>query len=171
MRGNTGYQSSGEFVFSKAYEEVFIRRVHQLLGMGYVTMPSNDFSDAQEEDITGELVRAIDSVLDNSNAPTWTDSFSIHEEPRIHTPNRKGKRRRRLDIRVDSSEIRPRSRLSFEAKRLGANQTVASLNIWELTVYSASSMKDTHVTNTRAVCWDTFKREHAKSGRKRLTHQ
>ena len=84
-------------------------------------MPSSEFSHAQEEDITGELVRAVDSVLNNTNAPPWTDSFSIHEEPRIHAPNRKGKRRRRLDIRIDSSEIRPRSRLRFEAKRLGPN--------------------------------------------------
>ena len=125
LRESSDYQSSGEFVFSKAYEEVFIRRVHQLLGMGYVTMPSSDFSDAQEEDITGELVRAIDSAIGNANAPTWTDLFSIHEEPRIHAPNRKGKRRRRLDIRIDSSEIRPRSRLSFEAKRLGPNHGVS----------------------------------------------
>jgi hypothetical protein len=93
--------------------------------MGYATMPSQDFSDAQEEDITGELVRAIDSVIDNANAPPWTDSFSIHEEPRIHAPKRKGKRRRRLDIRIDSSEIRPRSRLCFEAKRLGPNHGVS----------------------------------------------
>jgi hypothetical protein len=79
---------------------------------------------AQEEDITGELVRAIDSVIDNPEA-SWMKFLSIHEEPRIHAPNRKGKRRRRLDIRIDSSEIRPRSRLSFEAKRLGPNHGVS----------------------------------------------
>ena len=93
--------------------------------MGYDTLTPSEFSDAEEEDITGELTRAIDSVLDNPNAPEWVDSFSVHEEPRIHHPNRKGKRRRRLDIRIDSSEIRPRSRLRFEAKRLGPNHGVS----------------------------------------------
>jgi hypothetical protein len=125
LRGNSGYQSSGEFAYGKAYEDVFIRRVHQLLGMGYSTMPSHELSKAQEEDITGELVRAIDCILDRSNAPQWIDLFSIHEEPRIHDPKRKGKSRRRLDIRIDSSEIRPRSRFRFEAKRLGPNHSVS----------------------------------------------
>jgi hypothetical protein len=125
LRGNSDYEPSGESGLGKRYEKVFIRRVHELLVMGYDTLTPNEFSDAQEEDITGELVRAIDSVLDNPKTPPWTDSFSIHEEPRIHAPDRKGKRRRRLDIRIDSSEIRPRSRLRFEAKRLGPNHGVS----------------------------------------------
>jgi len=93
--------------------------------MGYDSLTPNEFSDAQEEDITGELTRAIDSVLDSANAPEWVDSFSVHEEPRIHSSGRKGKSRRRLDIRIDSSMVRPRSRLRFEAKRLGPNHGVS----------------------------------------------
>jgi len=119
LRGSSYYQPYGKFVYSKEYEGVFIRRVHQLIGMGYATLTPNEFSGAQEEEITGELVRAIESVLDNPNTPDWADLFNIHEELRIHDPIRKGKSRRRLDIRIDSSEIRPRSRLCFEAKRLG----------------------------------------------------
>ena len=125
MRESSEYQSSGTFAYGEEYEKVFIRRVHQLLGMGYATLQPNEFTHAHEEDITGEIVRAVDSVLDNVNTPPWTDSFSIHEESRIHGPKRKGKRRRRLDIRIDSSEMRPRSRLRFEAKRLGPNHSVS----------------------------------------------
>lgn len=125
MRGSSYYQPYGKFVYSKEYEGVFIRRVHQLIGMGYATLTPNEFSDAQEEEITGELVRAIESVLDNPNTPDWADLFNIHEEPRIHDPIRKGKSRRRLDIRIDSSVNRPRTRLCFEAKLLGPNNRIS----------------------------------------------
>lgn len=92
--------------------------------MGYDRLTPSEFSDSQEEDITGELTRAIDSVLDNPEA-SWMRFLSIHEEPRIHSTRRKGKRRRRLDIRIDSSMVSPRSRLRFEAKRLGPNHGVS----------------------------------------------
>jgi hypothetical protein len=126
LRESSDYQTSGEFIYSKAYKGVFIQRVHQLIGMGYANLMHSEFSDAKEEDITGELVRAIELVLDNPKTDPWTDSFSIHEEPRIHDPNRKGKRRRRLDIRIDSTVIRPRCRLCFEAKCLGKNHNISN---------------------------------------------
>jgi hypothetical protein len=126
LRGRSDYQPQGVFAYSKDYEYVFVQRVHQLLGMGYATLQPAEFANAQEEDITGELARAMDSVLDSSGAPQWTDLFSIHEEPRIHDPNRKGKKRRRLDIRIDCSENRPRTRFRFEAKRLGPNHGVST---------------------------------------------
>ena len=50
--------------------------------------------------------------------------FSPHEEPRVHDRLRKGKRRRKVDLRVDSSLSRPRTRFSFEAKRLGKHHPV-----------------------------------------------
>jgi hypothetical protein len=77
-----------------------------------------DFAHAEEEHITGELVDAIEDVLD-SRPPTWANQYSVHEEPREHHQTCKGKGRKRLDIRLDSSEVTPRARLRFEAKRLG----------------------------------------------------
>jgi len=103
---------------------VFVKRVHQLLGRGYAAMTPSDFASAEEEHITGELVKAIDAFLDDANAPRWTRSFSIHEDPPIHDKKRTGKRRLKLDIRIDSSQTSPRSRMRFEAKRLGPNHGV-----------------------------------------------
>jgi hypothetical protein len=75
-----------------------------------------DFARAEEEHITGELVDAIDDVL-NSGIPRWAGRYFVHEEPRERHKTRKGKGRKRLD----SSEVKPRARLRFEAKRLGPN--------------------------------------------------
>ncbi|MBN2590429.1 MAG: hypothetical protein JXA96_11255 [Sedimentisphaerales bacterium] len=125
MKANSNYQSSGEFSPSEDIKKIFIKRVHQLIGMGYAVLVHNEFTNSPEEDITGELAKAIEDVLDDSGSNKWMDKFSIHEEYRIHDQKRKGKKRRRLDIRIDGSMMRPRCRFCFEAKRLGPNHGVS----------------------------------------------
>jgi len=98
--------------------------VHKLISEGYGLLEPTEFKCSEEEDITGELVRAIDAFLDDAGAPPWAEWFSVHEEPRVHDAARKGKRRLRLDIRIDSSQMQPRSRMRFEAKRLGPHHGV-----------------------------------------------
>jgi len=119
------YQPSGISANGRAYAEVFLRRVHELVWHGYAKLEARKLRNSQEEDITGELVRAIERFLDDTTAPHWTRLFSVHEEPRIHDPKRKGKRRLRLDIRIDSAQELPRSRMRFEAKRLGPRHGVS----------------------------------------------
>lgn len=121
MRDRFYYQPDGTSVNSIPYTQVFVQRTHELLGQGYAALNRAEFGCAQEEYITGELVRAVDAVLDDIGAPRWMRSFSIHEEPRIHDMVRRGKRRLRLDIRFDCSQSNPRLRMQFEAKRLGPN--------------------------------------------------
>ena len=119
LRERDFYQFKRISPYGRDYQEVFIRRVHELLGLAYNDLNSGEYAASEEEDITGELIRAIESLLDSRRAPDWADWYSVHEESRIHSKNRRGKRRRRLDIRIDCSEQRPRTRMSFEAKRLG----------------------------------------------------
>ena len=121
MRDRSSYQLPGASANGTAYAETFVRRTHKLVGRGYASLRPADFARAEEEDITGELVRAVETVLDDALAPRWMRWFSIHEEPREHDPARRGKRRLRLDIRIDTSQTRPRARMRFEAKRLGPN--------------------------------------------------
>ena len=73
-------------------------RVHTLVALGYAMLTPSDFVYAEEEHITGELVDAIDDVLDCA-PPAWAGPFSVHEEPRERHHTRKGKGRKRLDIR------------------------------------------------------------------------
>ena len=125
MRGRSYYQPGGVSANGEPYAETFVRRVHKLLGDGYAMLNPTEFSCAEEESITGELVRAIETVLDDTRTPHWTRWFSVHEEPRVHDATRRGKRRLRLDIRIDSSQERPRPRMRFEAKRLGPHHGVS----------------------------------------------
>lgn len=121
MKARGSYQPKGASANATDYYWAFLRRAHSLLGRGYAVLEPSKYSRAEEEDITGDLVQAMQIVEDDPNAPRWVTLFSVHGEAGIHDPKRKGKRRRRLDIRIDSAAQRPRNRLSFEAKRLGPN--------------------------------------------------
>lgn len=119
MRERDSYQVEGISAYGWDYLEVFVKRVHKLLGLAYKDLNHNEFATSEEEDITGELIRAMESLLDSPVTPDWSAWYSVREESRIHSKHRRGKRRRRIDIRIDCSEMRPCSRMSFEAKRLG----------------------------------------------------
>ncbi len=126
MKGRGYYRPEGLSTNAIDYQFVCIRRAHELLALGYASLVPSEYSRAAEEDITDELVWAMNGVLDDSKAPPWMKWLSVHDDPGIHDDKRKGKRRRRVDIRIDSGEVQPRSRLSFEAKRLGPNHNVST---------------------------------------------
>jgi hypothetical protein len=119
VKGRCSYQPAGRFGNSEELTRVFVRRVHELIAVGYARLCVREHTDAEEEAITGCLVEAIEAVLDDPTGPEWFCYYHVREESRISAPDRKGKRRLRLDIRIDSSEQRPRAHFPFEAKRLG----------------------------------------------------
>lgn len=110
------------------YRGTFIKRVFQLLKLGYDALSPARFAKAQEEVITGELVRAIDDVLDDppTTISEWADSFWAQEERRIQQKGRRGRRRLRIDISIHSSQYHPRTRFHFEAKRLGGRHNAGA---------------------------------------------
>src|SRR3989339_432301 len=103
------------------YQKAFRKKVFTLLKMGYDRLDTIYFKNAEEEDITGELVRTIKEILEDRSSPEWMISFAIHEETRINTPGRKGKRRKRVDIEFEGVCHGRRPRYPFEAKRLCTN--------------------------------------------------
>ena len=46
-------------------------------------------------------------------------AFSVHDDPPVNDGRRKGKQRKRVDLRTDFGRYHPRARFRFEAKRLG----------------------------------------------------
>jgi hypothetical protein len=106
------------------YRHVVLLRVHELLRLGYHRLDRAACRTAQEEKISGDLADSIDDVLDE-RPEEWMDFFSVHNESPVRDPPRKGKRRRKVDIRIDSSRHRPRTRFAFEAKRLGRGHGVS----------------------------------------------
>jgi len=91
--------------------------------LGYARLNRASYSKAQEPVITGDMVNAIDSVL-SERAEPWMSMFSVHDDPPINDGKRQGKRRRRVDLRLDSGEFIPRARFQFECKRLSRRNTV-----------------------------------------------
>ena len=109
------------------YRSVFRRQVFELLRRGYERLDSPDFQDSEEEDITGELIREIRNVVEDRSGPSWAQHYAIHDDPKINTHRRLGKRRLRLDIEFERTGVGKHPRYPFEAKRL-SSQTHAKMD-------------------------------------------
>lgn len=103
---------------AEEYWSAFRKNVFTLLSKGYSRLEHGSLIDAHEEEITGELVRSIEEMFNDIDSPDWFEHYSIHDDPRIHSPDKFGKHRRRLDIRIEHNRLRPRTHYEFEAKRL-----------------------------------------------------
>ena len=109
------------------YRQITLVRVHELLKLGYQRLDRVSCRTAHENDISGDLADSIEDVLDDAPGDAsheWMNRFSVHNEAPVRDPRRKGKRRRRVDIRIDSAMRRPRTRFAFEAKPLGTGHSV-----------------------------------------------
>lgn len=109
---------------AEAYRQVFITHVHELLLLGFSRLDRSGLSTMHEPAISGLICQAIADVLDDPKSPDWIDNYEIHDDPPIHDPARTGKHRRRVDIKITSSRMRPRSKYCFEAKCLNSNAGV-----------------------------------------------
>jgi hypothetical protein len=109
------------------YRSAFRKRVFTLLKWGYERFDAAVYKSSEEEDITGDLVKEIKEVLQDRNYPRWVGKYTVHEEPRVNTPDRKGKKRKRLDIEFERVCHGSRPCYPFEAKRLCA-KTHATIN-------------------------------------------
>lgn len=116
---NTGGCSRGRPINQSYFSESFRKQVFKLLHLGYEQLTPDSYSKSEEQVITGELIKAINDVLEANEAPEWTDRFDVHDDRPIYTQNRKGKYRRRVDIEfVKCITGGKRPRYQFEAKRL-----------------------------------------------------
>jgi hypothetical protein len=104
-------QNSGD------YRQVVLVRIYELLNLGYRRINRASYRTAHEDDISGDLADSIDDVLDDGSHE-WMDLFHVHNEAPVRDPKRKGKHRRKVDIRICSAHSRPRTRFAFEAKLL-----------------------------------------------------
>ena len=124
MKARGSYRPTTRSANVDAVRRAFVRNAHSLIALGHAKLPRGAYSGAEEEEITGDLLQAMEAVLDDPKCPRALRPLSPQEELRIHSPDRKGKNRKRVDVRFTSSALRPRPRLSFEAKRLGGGHKV-----------------------------------------------
>ena len=120
VAGNNLHRQASKDDDREDYRRAFRKQVFQLLQWGYNRLNASEYQAAEEEDITGELAKKINAILEDRTFPEWVGRFCVHEEYRINVPGRKGKRRNRLDIVVVRTQCGPRPRFPFEAKRLSA---------------------------------------------------
>ena len=129
MIGSKSHQPSRRSGNFAEYDRLFIPRVHRLIKLGYDRLESTQYANEQEPAITGDLTESIEAVLDCPTA-SWMRFYSVYDDPPVNEPKRrgirrrKGRARRRVDIRLDSSEVSPRTRFRFECKRLGRRYNV-----------------------------------------------
>jgi hypothetical protein len=107
------------------YELAFVRRCHQLIGLGYANLAPPSLSAEEEPAITGELVRAMKSIQESQGAPRWMIYLHIADDPPVNNAGRFGKRRRRVDIEFERSQRGRRPRFQCEAKRLHKSDSLA----------------------------------------------
>ena len=109
----------------EVYQESLRRHAHELIAMGYQELHAAEFQESEEEDITGEIVQAMKEIQDRDNVPDWIVNYSIHENPPLNVPGKRGKRRPRVDIQFEPHIAGKKPLFSFEAKRLGKNHGVS----------------------------------------------
>ena len=115
---------SDEDQLRSIYQISLRTHAHELIAMGYQELQAEDFANSQEPEITGELVRAMREIQEQASAPDWVVYYTIHDDPPLNGPGKRGNKRPRVDIEFERVKRGIRPRLRFEAKRLGRNYGV-----------------------------------------------
>ena len=103
-------------------------RIHAitLIWLGYRRLNAVSLAKAEEDDITGELVREMELVGEDPSSPDWVEQCEVHEQTRQNVADKRGKDRPIIDIEIRRHLRGPRARLRFEAKRLGFGHTLSA---------------------------------------------
>lgn len=106
----------------KKLQEAYVEQLRidsvRLVRLGFERMQRASFMDAEEDVITGELVRAMREVIESPTAPDWVERYHVAEQVRQSVAGKQGKKRPILDVVVERSGRGPRPNCGFEAKRL-----------------------------------------------------
>lgn len=101
-------------------------QIHELIRTAYSQMDTAAFQSSKEEAITGELVRAMNGVIEGDDPPMWALDLFAHEEVPLNVQGAQGKQRPRVDIEVVVKVQRGRRpRFRFESKRLRDSGSVS----------------------------------------------
>lgn len=108
-----------EFDLYEAYSDSFRTHAFQLLAWGYADARARITALSDETEVTGFIAEAIDDRIDDPRVDEVYMSFVVKDDPPIRAEDRTGRRRRRVDLILESTEVRPHPRYLFEGKRLG----------------------------------------------------
>lgn len=124
---NNGFDHNGaSILLHEAYTYEFRIHAITLIVLGYRRLSIKSFTTAEEDDITGELVRSIRLLAADPTSPEWVDRYEIREQVPQNVAGVLGKRRPRMDIEVERHNRGPRPCFGFEAKRLGRGKGLSN---------------------------------------------
>jgi len=102
------------------YEVGFHRDALFVILAGHKRLTENaaDYSDEEEPNMTGEIVRYTREYVEASDACEWVSRYAVHDDPPENDAIRMGKGRKKVDIIVERTQKGRHPRMRFEAKRL-----------------------------------------------------
>jgi hypothetical protein len=105
---------------SSDYEVGFHRDVLFLVIAGHKRLTENaaDYSNEEEPNITGEIVRYTREYIEAPDTCEWASRYAVHDDPPENDAIRMGKHRKKVDIIVERTQKGRHLRMRFEAKRL-----------------------------------------------------
>lgn len=118
--------SASEIPLRETYAEQLRAHALELITLGFHRLDAPSFQHSEEDDITGELAKAIKQVLNDPNSPEWIDRYRVQEQIPQNVDGRRGKHRPKMDIEIEHHRRGTPPRLGFEAKRLGPNHGVSN---------------------------------------------
>lgn len=118
--------SAPEIPLRETYAEQLRAHALELITLGYHRLDAPSFQHAEEDEITGELVKAIKLVLHDPESPEWVERYVVQEQIPQNVAGRRGKHRPKMDIEIEHHRRGTPPRLGFEAKRLGPNHGVSN---------------------------------------------
>ncbi len=77
---------------------------------------NRDYFDIDEPEISGEIVCKAQEYTQSEESPFW--EYTIHDDPPENSAIRKGKHRKRIDIKIERVQRGKHPTIRFEAKRL-----------------------------------------------------
>lgn len=121
----------GSAALAGEFWQRFVCDAHRLVAEGFSRLDASALSTELEEHISGAIEEGIYEWYDTAGRPDWTRVYNVGVERPVQGTKRgnkvrKGKKRPRIDIFVESNEgpARP-PRFSFEAKRFYRSDSVA----------------------------------------------
>ena len=121
MKHPRSYQRRSASANRSDYEQLFIRRVHELIKLGYDRLCASAYATQEETVITGDLVEAIESILEDANED-WMRFYRVYDDPPVNESIKATRRKENGAGELISSSIRPRFRRT--------HASILKRNVW-----------------------------------------
>jgi hypothetical protein len=107
------------------YRSAFVHNCLALLVHARLQLAGTPLASEEEPAITGLLVQRAKEIIESDDAAQWMEQLEVLDDPpQNDRPDRRGKRRPRIDIEFVEVHRGPRPRFHIEAKRLYRSDSV-----------------------------------------------